>query len=540
MLHSLRRAFRGEVATSPFVRRCYAVAAGIYAQRPRAVAFPLDAEDVHAAVAFCRAAGLPLTARGAGSGMAGNNVGRGLVLDLSRHLFGITAYDAASGEVAALPGMTCAELNAFLRPRGRFLPPNPSSGAFCTLGGMVASNASGMRSVKYGPTAPWVVGIGGVWGTGETFDLRRGAAAQAGPLLKSLETLFRRGVPPPPTWLGGVLKNSAGLRVWPAWDGSRLEAVELLAASEGTLAVFTDLTFRTAPLPGGRALALAAFRTLDDLARAVEIARAHDPSGVEFLDRTFLAPLRAANATAAAAIPASAEAALFVELEGDSRVAAERAAERLLRELGRLVLPGAKRAGGEGEAAGLWAIRTGASPFLTRRFPGRAPFQFVEDCAVPPAALPALLRGLREVFAAEGLPAVLFGHAGEAHVHANPLFDTSASDLAARVERVARRVCDLIDELGGTLSGEHGDGLARAEFAARRFGEAAAFFAAVRRVCDPAGILNPGKVLPAPGWTTGRDLRHPWERHSRTARARGVRRASGRGARSRSVGRGRV
>ncbi|MFN2432930.1 MAG: FAD-binding oxidoreductase [Gemmatimonadota bacterium] len=527
MFRSLRRSFAGEIDASPFIRRCYSGAAGIYAQRPRAVAFPASAEDVRAAIGFCRDRALPLTARGAGSGMAGNNVGRGLVLDLTRHLNGVLGYDSGTGEVRVQPGLSYDALNEFLQPHGRFLPPNPSSGAFCTLGGMVANNASGMRSVRYGSVAAWLTAAAGVWGSGAAFALRRpgpgpsraapdprgppprdGRAVSGDPVVARLERLFLDACPPPPAWIARVVKNSAGLRVWPAWDGERLDAVELLAGSEGTLAVLTDLAFRTAPLPGGRSLLVAALASLEDLAQAVDRVRPLQPSGVEFLDRTFVEPLRAGNAAARAALPAAAEAALFVELEGPDSAAAAALGRAALQRIGGLALPGARLAEGEPEARALWAMRRGASPSLARLHPGRVTLQFVEDCAVAPADLPALLHGLREVFAREALPVVLFGHAGEAHVHANPLFDLHDPDLPARVERVAERVCELVDRLGGTLSGEHGDGLARAAFADRRFGAAAGFFAAVRRVCDPAGILNPGKILPAPHWSTGRDLRH--------------------------------
>jgi D-lactate dehydrogenase len=252
-----------------------------------------------------------------------------------------------------------------------------------------------------------------------------------------------------------------------------------------------------------------------------------DPSGVEFLDRTFLDPLRASDPSVSDVAPPGAEAVLFVEVEGASNDAAAARARGALEAVADLALPGARLARNEAEARGLWAFRRGASPALVRRHPGRAPLQFVEDCAVPPGALPELLRGLRAAFDRAQVPAALFGHAGESHVHANPLFDVADPDLPQRIERVAEEVCGLVDRLGGTLSGEHGDGLARAAFARRRFGDAAAFFAEVRRTCDPDGLLNPGKILPAAGWTTGSDLRHPWERRL-LARGRASRASGGR------------
>jgi FAD/FMN-containing dehydrogenase len=408
------------------------------------------------------------------------------------------------------------------------LPPNPSSGAFCTLGGMVANNASGMRSVKYGSTAAWLEGARGVWGTGDPLDaVRRPRAPDAGSVEDRLESLFATALPQPPPWVRRVAKNSAGLRVWSAWNGRRVDVLELLAGSEGTLALFTELGFRTAPLPGGRGLVLAAFGALDDLVLAVERVRPLDPSGVEFLDRTFLDPLRASDPSVSDVAPPGAEAVLFVEVEGASNDAAAARARGALEAVADLALPGARLARNEAEARGLWAFRRGASPALVRRHPGRAPLQFVEDCAVPPGALPELLRGLRAAFDRAQVPAALFGHAGESHVHANPLFDVADPDLPQRIERVAEEVCGLVDRLGGTLSGEHGDGLARAAFARRRFGDAAAFFAEVRRTCDPDGLLNPGKILPAAGWTTGSDLRHPWERRL-LARRRASRASGGR------------
>lgn len=532
MFAALRETLSGEVETSPFMRRCYAEAAGIYAQLPRAVAFPATAADVRAAIAFCRRHELPLTVRGAGSGLVGNNIGHGLVLDVTRHLNRILGYDPETARARMEPGVTCDGLNQALRPHGRFLPPNPSSSAFCTVGGMVASNASGLRSVKYGSVAPWVTAISGVWGTGEAFRVRRpergsppgGAAGgkedgTGDPVPGRLATLFRESLPPPPGWLPRVAKNSAGLRVWSAWDGARLDPVELLVASEGTLAVFTEIDLRSAPLPGGRALLLAAFGSLDDLAQAVELVRPLQPSGVEFLDATFLDALRSGSGVARQTLPAGAQAVLFVETEGPTPALAAEAARDALRAVARLALPGARLAPDEEAAERLWALRKGASPALARLHPGLVTQQFVEDCAVPPGRFPDLLAGLRRIFSEEGIPVVLFGHAGESHVHANPLFDPRDPRRGARIERVAERVCGLVEELDGTLSGEHGDGLARAAFARRRFGGAVDFFNAVRRICDPDGVLNPGKIVPAPGWSTGRDLRQPRGRHGLAARA---------------------
>jgi FAD/FMN-containing dehydrogenase len=529
---ALRETLTGEVETSSFMRRCYAEAAGIYAQLPRGVAFPATAADVRAAVAFCRRHGLPLTVRGAGSGLVGNNIGRGLVLDVTRHLNRVLGYDPETERARTEPGVTCDGLNQALRPHNRFLPPNPSSSAFCTLGGMVASNASGLRSVKYGSVAPWVTAISGVWGTGEAFHVWRpepgsppggGAGGRedgnADPVLGRLAALLRESLPPPPSWITRVAKNSAGLRVWPAWDGSRLDPVELLVGSEGTLAVFTEIELRTAPLPGGRALLLAAFGSLDDLARAVELVRPLQPSGVEFLDATFLDVLRSGSGLARETIPADAQAVLYVETEAPTPGLASEAAREALRAVAPLALPGARLAPDAEAAERLWGLRRGASPALARLHPGLVTQQFVEDCAVPPGRFPDLLAGLRRIFSEEGIPVVLFGHAGESHVHANPLFDPRDPRRAERIERVAERVCGLVEDLDGTLSGEHGDGLARAAFARRRFGGALDFFGDVRRICDPDGVLNPGKIVPAPGWRTGLDLRQPRGRHGLAALA---------------------
>ncbi|MBA2564238.1 MAG: hypothetical protein H0V09_02290, partial [Gemmatimonadetes bacterium] len=249
-----------------------------------------------------------------------------------------------------------------------------------------------------------------------------------------------------------------------------------------------------------------------------------------FLDRSFLDPLREGDGASRALVPAAAEALLFVELEGKDERSAAAAAARALDLLSGSALPGSRLAVDAAETAALWSLRRGASPSLSRRHPRLASFQFVEDCAVPPVKLAELLQGLRGIFEKEGVPAVLFGHAGEAHVHANPLLDPSDPRLGERIDRIASEVCELVDRLGGTLSGEHGDGLARAEFATRRFGASADTFQRIRDVCDPDGILNPGIVLPAPSWRTGRSLRHPWERRALAARARW---RTGRGAATR-------
>lgn len=497
--------FRGIWREDAAARAVYAEAAGIARVMPRAVAVPANADDVVALVRWAHAMAAPLVPRGSGSSMAGGAVGAGVIVDCSR-LRDRSPIDDTTHSMWCAPGVLRAEVAAAAQTHAARFPVDPSSGGFCTVGGMAATNAAGPRSLRYGPMRAWVRALDCVFDDGTRATVRRGAAPPAGvpAIVRFLAPggaaqAVREAAEPLRAEHAGVRKESSGYALAAYAESGDL--VDLLVGSEGTLAVFVGIELALEPRLVATASVLATYDSLEAAVVGAATAREAGASACELLDQTFLAFVRdAANRDAAVAIPSGTEAVLLIELEGADARAAAAAAHALgatLRRQGATVVSLALDAAGE---TALWAIRHAANSTLARLDPALKSMQFVEDGCVPPAALPAYVRGVRAALARHGLRAAIFGHAGDAHVHVNPLVDVTDPAWRARLDGLLADVVALTTELGGTLSGEHGDGRLRAPLLHSVWSSTAlALFARVRACFDPAAILNPGVKVALPG-----------------------------------------
>jgi FAD/FMN-containing dehydrogenase len=480
---------RGEFRTDDVARALYAEGAGIFRIIPQAVAVPTGVDDLALLVRWAAGERLPLVPRGAGSGMPGGNIGPGIVVDLSQAFRDAPAIDATAGTARCGASVTYQALNAAAAGFGLRLPPDPSSGAFCTLGGMVATNAAGAHSVKYGAMRRWVRSLEFVTADGETGHTESPAAGRTAAeqrFLHDVAPAIREQAADLAAAVPHTTKNSAGYAL-DAYAASG-RAADLLTGSEGTLAVVTAVEVALAPLPDDRSTVLVTLRSLDDVGPAVLALQPLDPSAVELLDRTYLDFVRGAVQRR---IPAGTEAVLLVEFEGDGRGAL--GAVRNLAETTEL-------ADDVASVSRLWELRHLASPILASLPNNLRSLQLVEDGCVPVPVLGRYIRALREAAAAHGFGVVIFGHAGDGHLHANLLADVSAPDFAARLSSCLEAVTGVQLSLGGTPSGEHGDGRLRAPFLASTFGEGyAELCRRTKQAWDPAGMLNPGVKLAAPG-----------------------------------------
>jgi len=489
--------FRGTFRSDEPARAVYSEAAGIARVMPRAVAVPVDADDVVTLVRWAAATGTPLVPRGSGSSMAGGAVGDGVVLDLSR-LRGMEAVDVAARTVRCAPGTLRDEVDAAARAHGLQFPVDPSSGAYCTVGGMASTNSAGAHTLRYGAMRPWVQALDCVFTDGTRAEVRRGAAAPEVPALQRFlaqAPALRAAEQASPSRHAGVRKESSGYGL-ADWAESG-ELVDLLVGSEGTLVVIVGLELRLAPLLPATASVLGVFGALEHAVDAAVGARAAGAAACELLDRTFLDVARKGGATS---VDAAAEAVLLAEVEGAST--GDCAAQA--RELAR-----AFRAAGATEVTlaldpetehAMWELRHAASPILSRLDPALKSMQFIEDGCVPPARLPEYVRGVRAALDRQGIRGVIFGHAGDAHMHVNPLVDVRDPQWRAKVDALLAEVTALAAALGGTVSGEHGDGRLRAPLLPAVWPAATLErFAAVKRAFDPAGLLNPGAKVALPG-----------------------------------------
>ena len=489
--------FRGAFRTDAAACGVYSESAGIGRIIPCAVAVPIDTDDVVTLVRWAYANGIPLIPRGSGSSMGNGAVGEWVIVDLGQ----LRTYAPANASTARMicgTGIERDRAEQIANQAALSFPVDPSSGAFATLGGMVACNSAGARSVRFGATREWVTGLECIFADGTRAWIRRGAA-----LPTELPTVerFLRDVAPrvlastDPLAHVGVRKESSGYAL-AAWRDSR-DLVDLLVGSEGTLALFVNVELRLIPMRSATASLFVTFDTLEAAVVAAGEATRLGATAVELLDKTFLDIARSATPIT---IPESAEGALLIEAEGDS----ERGAADHMRQMAE-----ACRAAGAASvleapddpmASQIWAIRHAASPTLSRLHPYLSSMQVVEDGAVPPAKFPAYVRGVRAAFAAQRMQCVIFGHAGDAHAHVNALVDVREADWRGRLAAVLADVTALIARLGGTLSAEHGDGRLRTPLLAQVWNaESVALFAATKLAFDPTGILNPGVKVPLAG-----------------------------------------
>ncbi len=488
---------RGLYRTDLRARAAYAEGAGIYRIVPEAICVPADRQDVVSLVGWASAHRVALVPRGAGSAMGGGNVGEGVVVDLTgleRRLEILPAERLARSSA----NITLGELNAAADPYDLRLPPDPSSGRWATVGGVVSTNAAGARSVRYGSVRRWVRAIEMVTPAGEVLVLRRGGGsgdgsaetarrfeAELAPALRDAAPLIAARFP-------RTRKNSSGYAL-DAWLASG-DLLDLIVGAEGTLGLIVGVEWALDPVPAHRAALRVELRSLDDLVKAVAALHGAEPSAIELLDRTFL---ELVSRTVEGEGLARAEAILLVELErsdaGDLTRAVAAAAEAV-----RPIAASVETALSPTSAGRLWALRHAASPILAGLPEHRRSLQVVEDGCVPVERTGDYIRAVRQAAASRNIAAVVFGHAGDGHVHVNLLPEVQRPGWEAAVAELLEEVTSALVRLGGTPAGEHGDGRLRAGLLGRIYGEeVVVLFRRLKQLFDPLGILAPGVILPA-------------------------------------------
>jgi D-lactate dehydrogenase len=420
--------------------------------QPDVVVFATTTEQVARVVRACHAHAVPMVARGRGTGTTGGSIPlhAGLVLALER-MDRILDMDPANRTLRVEAGVTNQAVQETAAPLGFFWPPDPTSSAFCTVGGNIALNAAGPRAVKYGATRENVLGLTAVTGTG---------------------AVIHTGV--------YTTKSVVG------YDLTRL-----LIGSEGTLAVVTEATLKLMPQPEARRTLAAVYRDIRAATQAVVAIMAQPviPCALEFMDHASIEMIRPHSE---AELPHGAGALLMIEVDG-SLASMDSAVSALTHAATNDGLMTLRTAANPKEADALWATRKALSPALRHI----APNKLNEDVVVPVARIPELIEGLESLSREFDIPIVNFGHAGNGNIHVNLLYDTQDPRQEQSAWPCLSRVFDLVLALDGTLSGEHGIGLAKRDYLTRAIDPATlALMRAIKREFDPRGILNPGKVLP--------------------------------------------
>jgi D-lactate dehydrogenase len=416
---------------------------------PDAVVFPIDADEVRAIVSLCNECEVPLTPRGRGTGTAGGSLPEkgGIALSLERMLR-IIRVDPSNRVMVAEPGVLNQTVQDAAKPHGFFWPPDPSSAAFSSIGGNLATSAGGPHAVKYGTTRDHVLGLKAVTGAG---------------------TVISTGC--------YTTKGVVG------YDLTRL-----LIGSEGTLAVITEATLKLTPLPQARGGLTAYYHTAASCAEAILriMALPVTPSAVEFLDEGSLNLIRSRFPDM---LPPGVRAMLMIEVDGTNSSISESTAA----VLAACAADGLIHAEEAPNPAALWAARKTLSPLLR----DIAPKKINEDVVVPVSALPEFLEGLAKLSSRHGITNVNFGHAGNGNIHVNLLVNPGNEDEMRRAEKCLNDVFDLVIRLNGTLSGEHGVGSEKRAFISKEIDAPTLdLMKQIKRVFDPRNILNPGKLFP--------------------------------------------
>ncbi|NEA65086.1 FAD-binding and (Fe-S)-binding domain-containing protein [Streptomyces sp. SID12488] len=493
------------VETGPGSTGPYAYDASNYRVPPRAVVFPRSADDVVAVVRACREAGVPVTARGGGTSMAGNAVGPGVVLDFSRYMNRILDIDPVAGTARVEAGVILDALRGATAPHGLTFGPDPSSHSRCTLGGMVGNDACGNRSVRHGRTSSHIEALEIVTADGLRAVADRTGLHPVDPAdaesVAGLETDVRRligdNLAPIRTELGRVPRQVSGYQLQHLLPENGFDMARALVGTEGSCAVVTAATVRLVAIAQASTLLTLGYDDVVDAAEDVPEILRWNPTAVEGMDEAIVATMRARRGPDSVTGLPKGRAWLYVELDGDDQAAVDaRAAELLgvLKTQGRMT--GGRVVESPAERRSLWRVREDGAGLAARLVDGGESWPGWEDAAVAPEDLAAYLRDFRKLLASHGLTGVLYGHFGAGCVHVRIDFDLVTDVGRAATRRFLGEAAALVVSHGGSLSGEHGDGRARGELLevmySHRMIQA---FAAFKEIFDPEGLLNPGVIV---------------------------------------------
>ncbi|HEY0476333.1 MAG TPA: FAD-linked oxidase C-terminal domain-containing protein [Kofleriaceae bacterium] len=517
----LRAEIRGEVAFDRLTRGLYATDASIYQMMPLGVVVPRSAEDVEAAIAIAREAGVPVTARGGGTSQCGQTVNSGLIVDVSKHLREIVSLDTAARRVRVQPGIVLDALNRALKQHGLFFPVDPSTASRATIGGMTANNSSGARSIRYGIMADNVAGVdavladgtrayfGEVGAAGDGMASGAGAGANGGnapryrELVERVRAIAAREASEIDARIPKVQRHVGGYAIQTVRPDAPFNIAKLLVGSEGTLAFFNAIDLDVQPLPRAKALGVCHFPAFSDAMRSTEALVALGPVAVELVDRTMIELSREIAAFApimAKYVRGEPGSLLLVEFAGDEPEPLARKLDELDETMASLGFANAVvKLTDAAQQAEMWEVRAAGLNIMTSMRGDAKPVSIIEDCAVPLNHLAEYTERLNRIFAKYGTSGTFYAHASVGCLHVRPVLNVKRDEDVGKLRAIAEEAFALVREYGGAHSGEHGDGIVRSEFHEEMFGpRIVEAFRDVKRAFDPDGVLNPGKIVDAP------------------------------------------
>jgi anaerobic glycerol-3-phosphate dehydrogenase C subunit len=492
---------KGDVYADIVHRVAYSTDASIYRIMPQCVVMPRDVNDVAAVVQYSIAEEIPVAARGAGSGLAGEALSGGIVLNTTRYMNKIIGTEDDGQKVVCEPGVVLDDLNKYLAQFGRKIGPDPSSANRAVVGGCVANNSTGSHSLQYGHMGDYVEAIEAVLSDGGVVEFRNDVEPehveneQVAAIAKECFSVLSKNQAVIDKALPDTKRNRSGYNIAGICHDGLIDMARLMAGSEGTLAIFTKITLKTVPVPSSKGLLQLEFESLEKMARAVPTIVDTGVTTCELMDNSLINMAFKALPEYRDILAADAAAVLLIEHVGQTQEEVKKKIEQTDAAVGQL-------ANGRSiflepqQQKRLWKCRKDAGPLLYQQRRKEHPAEFMEDVSVDYRRLEDYIVGLLEIGRKYHIEISFFGHAGDGELHSRPLLDLSEPDDVLKMRAIADDVFLLAWTLGGSISGEHADGLVRAAFVRKQYGnEYYELLCRIKDIFDPEGLMNPGKIL---------------------------------------------
>lgn len=515
--HYLQEHLQGEVITATDARRYFATDGSIFTVKPSMVVYPQVESDVRKIARFTwqlaeRGRIVPITARGSGTDQSGAALGSGIMLTFPAHMHKIIEFDGKNGTVIVEPGINYGKLQQTLITHDRFLPSYPASMEYSTVGGAVANNASGEKSLKYGSTRDFVQSLRVVLANGEVITTKRlgkrelnkklGLSTMEGEIYRSLDALIEENAKVIDSMHLKTTRNAAGYAIGDVKlaDGS-FDLTPLIVGSQGTLGVVTQITLDTEAYNPHTTLVVAQFDDLKHATKAVSDLRKlpEMPSALEMVDGNLLELVDTINPNLLKGVIEKPFPKVVLLIEFDEN---ERQQKRLTKRTVKILEKYDARFEVETDAvhqAQLWRIRHASGAIVAHADGSRKALPIIEDGIVPPAKFHEFLTGVYDLFAKHRMKIAVWGHAGDANVHVQPFLDLSQVGDRQKTLRLLNEYYDLVISLGGSTSGSHNDGRLRGPYLKKQYGaEVYALFQKIKQIFDPYNTLNPGVKIDVP------------------------------------------